>query len=64
MFENVDRRRPDAGRRSHWYTISSPMSLSSDELKMIKFAECTNVTTNNGSNVTCASHGGPQKCMI
>ena len=33
MFENVDGRRttdgrtPDAGRRSHWYTISSPMSL-------------------------------------
>ena len=32
MFENVDGRRTtdgrtDAGRRSHWYTISSPMSL-------------------------------------
>ena len=26
MFENVDGRRTD-GRRSHWYTISSPMSL-------------------------------------
>ena len=33
MFENVDGRRTtddgrtDDGRRSHWYTISSPMSL-------------------------------------
>ena len=28
MFENVtDDGRTDAGRRSHWYTISSPMSL-------------------------------------
>ena len=33
MFENVDRRRTTDGRRmddgpqSHWYTISSPMSL-------------------------------------
>ena len=27
MFENVDGRRTDEGRRSHWYTISSPMSL-------------------------------------
>ena len=34
MFENVDRRRTtddrqrsDDGRWSHWYTISSPMSL-------------------------------------
>ena len=31
MFENVDGRRTDrrtdAGRQSHWYTISSPMSL-------------------------------------
>ena len=26
MFENVDGRRTD-GRRSHWYTISSPMNL-------------------------------------
>ena len=26
MFENVDGRTPD-GRRSDWYTISSPMSL-------------------------------------
>ena len=31
MFENVDGRRTD-GRRSHWYTISSPMSLRSGEL--------------------------------
>ena len=32
MYENVDRRRTtdgrtDDGRRSHWYTIGSPMSL-------------------------------------
>ena len=31
MFENVDGQRTDGrmdeGRRSHWYTISSPMSL-------------------------------------
>ena len=30
MFENVDGRTDDGrtdGRRSHWYTISSPMSL-------------------------------------
>ena len=27
MFENVDGQRTDDGRRSHWYTISSPMSL-------------------------------------
>ena len=26
MFENVDGRRTADGRRSHWYTISSPMS--------------------------------------
>ena len=27
MFENVDGRRTDGGRRSHWYTNSSPRSL-------------------------------------
>ena len=36
MFENVDGRtdgRGTDGRRSDWYTISSPMSLGSGELK-------------------------------
>ena len=32
MFENVDGRTDD-GRRSHWYTNSSPWSLGSGELK-------------------------------
>ena len=28
MFENVDGRRTDDGRRSHWYTISSPEQIT------------------------------------
>ena len=39
MFENVDGRRTDDGLRSHWYTISSPMSLR------LRWAKKKNQTT-------------------
>ena len=37
MFENVDRRTTEGrmdGNRSDWYTISSPMSQGSGEIKI------------------------------
>ena len=36
MFENVDGRQTTDGRWSHWYTISSPMSLQLRRAKSIE----------------------------